>query len=94
MHDTSSECFFYKCMKFRWNISNVFQVIERTRFVTNRPDRPTYRRMNGRNVKSNMSPNPSRGRHNVGKEIKQPKQQYFDKLDQFLSSENTDPKLF
>ena len=33
-------------------------------------------------------------RNNVVKEIRQSKQQYFDKLDQLLSSENVDPKLF
>ena len=33
-------------------------------------------------------------RNNVVKEIKQSKQQYFDKLDQLLFSENIDPKLF
>ena len=32
--------------------------------------------------------------NNVVKEIKQSKQQYFDKLDQLLSSENIDPNLF
>ena len=32
--------------------------------------------------------------NNVVKEIRQSKQQYFDKLDQLLSSENIDPKLF
>ena len=31
-------------------------------------------------------------RNNVVKEIRQSKQQYFDKLDQLLSSENIDPK--
>ena len=48
----------YKWMKFRWNISNGYQVIEWTRFVT---DRQADRRTQGEN---NMSPTLSGGRHN------------------------------
>ena len=31
----------YKCMKFRWNICNGYQVIEQTRFCDGQTDRPT-----------------------------------------------------
>ena len=44
----------YKCMKFRWNISNSFQVIEWTWFCDRQPDSQTQ----GEN---NMSPDPFRG---------------------------------
>ena len=46
------------CMKFREDSFRGFQVIERTRFVT---DRQTDRRTSGRPGKNNMSPNPSGG---------------------------------
>ena len=45
-----------KCTKFHRKIFNGFQVIERTRFVT---DRRTDRRTG----KDNMSPDPEEGRH-------------------------------
>ena len=46
------------CMKFREDSFRGFQVIERTRFVT---DRQTDIRTDGRPGKNNMSPNPSGG---------------------------------
>ena len=46
------------CMKFREDSFRGFQVIERTRFVT---DRRTDIRTSGRPGKNNMSPNPSGG---------------------------------
>ena len=44
----------YICMKFRWNICNGYQVIERIRFCDGQTDRQTQ----GEN---NMSPDPCRG---------------------------------
>ena len=50
------------CMKFREDSFRGFQVIERTRFVTDRrTDRRTDIRTDGRPGKNNMSPNPSGG---------------------------------
>ena len=49
------------CTKFREYSLRGFQVIERTRFVT---DRRTDRRTDGRPGKNNMSPDPKGGRHN------------------------------
>ena len=49
------------CIKFREYSLNGFQVIERTRFVT---DRQTERQTDGRPGKNNMSPDPEGGRHN------------------------------
>ena len=46
----------YKCMKFRRNISNGYQVIERTQFCDRQTDRQMDRRTQGEN---NMSPDPS-----------------------------------
>ena len=46
------------CMKFREDSFGGFQVIERTRFVT---DRQTDGQTDGRPGKNNMSPNPSGG---------------------------------
>ena len=46
------------CIKFREYSLSGFQVIERTRFVT---DRQT----DGRPGKNNMSPDPEGGRHNM-----------------------------
>ena len=48
------------CIKFREYSLSSFQVIERTRFVT---DRQTDRRPG----KNNMSPDPKGGRHNESK---------------------------
>ena len=49
------------CIKFREYSLSGFQVIERTRFVT---DRQTDRQTNGCPGKNNMSPDPEGGRHN------------------------------
>ena len=50
------------CIKFRGYSLSGFQVIERTRFVTDRQtDGQTDRRTLGKN---NMSPDPKGGRHN------------------------------
>ena len=50
------------CMKFHEDSFRGFQVIEWTRFVTDRQtDRQTDRRTDGRPGKNNMSPNPSGG---------------------------------
>ena len=49
------------CIKFREYSLSGFQVIERTRFVT---DRQTDRQTDGRPGKNNMSPDPKGGRHN------------------------------
>ena len=61
----------YKCMKFRCNISNGYQVIERTRFwqADRQTDRQTDKQTDGRmdgqtdghKGKSNLSPDPFRG---------------------------------
>ena len=51
------------CIKFGEYSLSGFQVIERTRFVT---DRQT----DGRPGKNNMSPDPKGGRHNNSKSIK------------------------
>ena len=58
------------CIKFREYSLSGFQVIERTRFVTDRQtdgqtDRRTDRRTDGKN---NMSPDPKGGRHNKTKQ--------------------------
>ena len=50
------------CIKFREYSLSGFQVIERTRFVT---DRETDGQTDGRPGKNNMSPNPKGGRHNL-----------------------------
>ena len=62
-----------KCMKFRCNISNGYQVIERTRFCDKQKGRQTDRQTNrqtnkqtdgqtdGHKGKSNLSPDPFRG---------------------------------
>ena len=53
------------CIKFREYSFRGFQVIERTRFVTDRQtDRQTDRHTDGRPGKNNMSPDPKGGRHN------------------------------
>ena len=53
------------CIKFREYSLSGFQVIERTRFVTDRQTgRQTDRRTDGRPGKNNMSPDPEGGRHN------------------------------
>ena len=49
------------CLKFREYSLSGFQVIERTRFVT---DRQTDGQTDGRPGKNNMSPDPKGGRHN------------------------------
>ena len=49
------------CIKFREYSLSGFQVIERTRFVT---DRQTDGQTDGRTGKNNMSPDPEGGRHN------------------------------
>ena len=49
------------CIKFHEYSLSGFQVIERTRFVT---DRQTDRQTDGRPGKNNMSPDPKGGRHN------------------------------
>ena len=49
------------CIKFRKYSLSGFQVIEWTRFVT---DRRTDRQTDGRPGKNNMSPDPEGGRHN------------------------------
>ena len=49
------------CIKFREYSLSGFQVIERTRFET---DRQTDRRTDRRPGKNNMSPDPEGGRHN------------------------------
>ena len=48
------------CIKFREYSLSGFQVIEQTRFVT---DRQTDRQTDGRPGKNNMSPDPKGGRH-------------------------------
>ena len=61
-----------KCMKFRCNISNGYQVIERTRFCDEQKGRQTDKQTDGRmdgqtdghKGKSNLSPDPFRGRLN------------------------------
>ena len=58
------------CIKFGEYSLSGFQVIERTRFVTDRQtdgqtDRQTDRQTDGRPGKNNMSPDPKGGRHNV-----------------------------
>ena len=60
----------YKCMKFCCNISNGYQVIERTRFCDEQKGRQTDRQTDGRTDrrtqgKSNLSPDPFRGRHKI-----------------------------
>ena len=50
------------CIKFHEYGLSGFQVIERTRFVT---DRQTDRWKDGRPGKNNMSPDPEGGRHNI-----------------------------
>ena len=53
------------CIKFREYSLSGFQVIERTRFVTDRQtDGQTDRRTDRRPGKNNMSPDPKGGRHN------------------------------
>ena len=61
------------CIRYREYSLRGFQVIERTRFVTDRQtdgqtdgqtDRRTDRRTDGRPGKNNMSPDPEGGRHN------------------------------
>ena len=49
------------CIKFHEYSLSGFQVIEWTRFVT---DRQTDRQTDGRTGKNNMSPDPEGGRHN------------------------------
>ena len=49
------------CIKFRKYSLSGFQVIERTRFVT---DRQTDGQTDGRPEKNNMSPDPEGWRHN------------------------------
>ena len=52
------------CIKFREYSLSGFQVIERTRFVTDRQtDGQTDRRTDGCPGKNNMSPDPKGGRH-------------------------------
>ena len=50
------------CIKFHEYSLSGFQVIERTRFVT---DRQTDGQTDGRPGKNNMSPDPKGGRHNT-----------------------------
>ena len=53
------------CIKFREYSLSGFQVIEQTRFVTDRgTDRRTDRQTDRRPGKNNMSPDPKGGRHN------------------------------
>ena len=57
------------CIKFHVYSLSGFQVIERTRFVTDRQtdgrtDRRTDRQTDRRPGKNNMSPDPKGGRHN------------------------------
>ena len=53
------------CIKFREYSLSGFQVIERTRFVTDRQtDRQTDRRTDRRPGKNDVSPDPEGGRHN------------------------------
>ena len=54
------------CIKFREYSLSGFQVIERTRFVT---DRQTDGRTDGRPGKNNMSPDPKGGRHNKNNQL-------------------------
>ena len=54
------------CMKFREYSLSGFQVIEQTRFVT---DRRTDRQTDERPGKNNMSPDPKGGRHNEGARV-------------------------
>ena len=59
------------CIKFREYSLSGFQVIERTRFVTDRQtDRRTDGQTDGRPGKNNMSPDPKGGRHNIGIKVK------------------------
>ena len=52
------------CIKFHEKSLSGFQVIQRTRFVTDRQtDGQTDRRTDGRPGKNNMSPDPEGGRH-------------------------------
>ena len=57
------------CIKFHGYSLRGFQVIERTRFVT---DRQTDRRTDRRPGKNNMSPDPKGGRHKYGEREKIP----------------------
>ena len=62
------------CIKFREYSLSGFQVMERTRFVTDRQtdgqiDRRTDGQTDRRPGKSNMSPDPKGGRHNYADPI-------------------------
>ena len=69
MHSAHHLMLIYICIKFHEYSLSGFQVIERTRFVTDRQtdrrtDRQTDRQTDGRPGKNNMSPDPKGGRHN------------------------------
>ena len=65
VHDTSSRRGLQVYQVSLKNLFNSFQVIERTRFVTDRrTDGQTDRQTDRRTGKNNMSPDPVWGRHN------------------------------